>query len=76
MQLIWVARHSSNRVVAVIAFVIGVILYWPVARDDGSVVAVAVGVGAGVDVGVSVDLAVEGGFGCCRDIVSPPIRFD
>lgn len=27
LQLIWVARHSSNRVVAVIAFVIGVILY-------------------------------------------------
>ena len=76
LQLIWIDRHSNNRVVAVIAFVIGVILYWPAARDDGSVVAVAVGVGEGVDVGVSVELAVEGGFGCCLDIVSPPNSFD
>ena len=56
LQLIWVARHSSNRVVAVIAFVIGIVLYCP-AADDGSSAAV------GVDVGVAI--AVGGGVGLC-----------
>ena len=48
LQLIWLDRHSSNRVVAVIAFVIGVILYCPVAPpDDGSVVAAVRGIRRG-----------------------------
>lgn len=74
LQLIWVARHSSNRIVAVIAFVIGVILYWAGTSADNGSVAAVVGVGAGMDVGVSVGVAVGGGFCCCRVIVSPPIR--
>ena len=43
LQLIWVARNISNRVIAVIAFVIGIVLYCPLTSADDGSVAAAVG---------------------------------